>query len=379
MEKVFYFGSTATDSANFTDRKADTERLITNFKNGINTILISPRRWGKTSLVKHACEQIDAKKDNLIIVFMDIFSCRSEQDFLRQYSNAVIRQTSSNIEEWMSIAKNFLSRINPVFSFGSDPMNDFSMSFSFTEGKEDDFDILDLPEKIAKKKNLNIVVCIDEFQQILDFENNINFQKKLRTVWQHHNNVSYCLFGSKKHLMTLLFGSKSLPFYKFGDVIYLQKISQDDWVKYIRGQFSKFNKSISNEFAERICQIVDNHSSYVQQLSYILFNKCENEVTEADLQYAIEDLFGQNAPLFIRDTENLSMYQMNFVKALCNDVTENFTSKDILIKYNLGSVSNVSRIKKSLEQKELIDITNGKVTLLDLVYKMWFLKYVIGR
>ena len=70
----------------------------------------------------------------------------------------------------MSIVKNFLSRVNPVFSFGTDPINDFSMILSFGNKKEDDFDILDLPEKIAKKKNINIVICIDEFQQILDFE-----------------------------------------------------------------------------------------------------------------------------------------------------------------------------------------------------------------
>lgn len=316
-------------------------------------------------------------RQNKNCCFYGYFSCRDERDFYRQYTNAIIRQTSSTIEEWMSIVKNFLSRVNPVFSFGTDPINDFSMILSFGNKKEDDFDILDLPEKIAKKKNINIVICIDEFQQILDFEDNIIFQKKLRTVWQHHNNVSYCLFGSKKHLMSLLFGSQSMPFYKFGDVIFLKKISQDDWVKYIMGQFEKHNKCISKEFAQRICQTVDNHSSYVQQFSYILFNKCDKKVTEEDFKYAIEDLLGQNASLFIRDTENLSLYQMNFIKALCNDMTENFTSKEILNTYNLGAVSNVSRIKKSLEQKELIDIDNGKVTLIDPVYKLWFKRYIM--
>lgn len=71
MDKIFYFGSTATSGNNFTDREEDTKRLLCNFRNGINTILISPRHWGKTSLVKHVQEQmIDKTK---IVVFMDIF------------------------------------------------------------------------------------------------------------------------------------------------------------------------------------------------------------------------------------------------------------------------------------------------------------------
>lgn len=77
--------------------------------------------------------------------------------------------------------------------------------------------------------------------------------------------VSYCLFGSKKHLMNELFEKKSLPFYKFGDAIYLPKIGTSDWVDYICSRFEATGKQISKDLAERICQIVDNHSSYVQQ------------------------------------------------------------------------------------------------------------------
>ena len=96
-------------------------------------------------------------------------------------------------------------------------------------------------------------------------------ETKLRTVWQLQKSVSYCLFGSKKHLMNELFEKKNLLFYKFGDAIYLQKIPTADWVDYICGRFEATGKSISPELAEKVCEAVDNHSSYVQQLSWLIW------------------------------------------------------------------------------------------------------------
>lgn len=221
----FIFGSVAVGQDNFTDRENDSKRLLANFENRINTILISPRRWGKTSLVKHVAQLSNNKR--LIVVYMDIFSCKNDEEFFDLYSSTIVKQTYSKFEDWMNTTKEFLSSLRPKFSMGLDPTTDFSFSLSF-DNKESVTDILNLPEKIAQKKDVRIVVCIDEFQQILDFDDSQTFQKKLRTAWQHHQNVSYCLFGSKKHLMSLLFEKKSLPFYKFGDIIYLQKIPQNE-------------------------------------------------------------------------------------------------------------------------------------------------------
>ena len=95
--KPFIFGVAASGD-NFTDRKKETERLVMNFKNGINTILISPRRWGKTSLVQKACNL--AQSDKLKIVYIDIFSCRSDRDFYNAFASAVLKQTSSKVDEW---------------------------------------------------------------------------------------------------------------------------------------------------------------------------------------------------------------------------------------------------------------------------------------
>lgn len=366
--KAFVFG-VATSGENFTDRQNETKRLLLNFQQGINTVLISPRRIGKTSLVRKVCEL--AKSDDLKIVYLDIFSCRSDREFYDAFATAVLRQTSSKLEEWVDNAKRFLSRITPKFSIGTDLMTDFSVSLELNMKSEDVTDILQLPEKIASDKGIKIVICIDEFQQIAEFSDSKTFQKRLRTIWQLQQNVSYCLFGSKKHLMNELFERRSLPFYKFGDALYLQKIDTEDWVKYICERFDATNKTISLSLAEKIAQKVDNHSSYVQQLAWLVWVHTDEVATEENFEEAWQDLLDQNTPLFEKQTENLTGYQLNFLRAIIDGVSKEFTTKNVLEKYNLGTSSNVAIVKRALIKKELIDTEKKEIVISDIVLKEW--------
>lgn len=372
--KPFTFG-VATSGDNFTDRKKETERLLLNFRHGINTILISPRRWGKTSLVQKVCHL--AQSDKLKVVYLDIFSCRSDKDFYEAFASAVLKQTSSKLDEWVENIKLFLSRITPKISIGTDPMTDFSISFEINPKSNDVDDILQLPEKIAQKKGCNIVVCIDEFQQIAEFKDSKIFQKRLRSVWQLQKSASYCLFGSKKHLMNELFEKKSYPFYKFGDAIYLSKIGTQDWIEYIYRRFEATGKHISKELAEKICLIVDNHSSYVQQLAWLVWIHTDEVATEQDFEAAYQDIIDQNTPLFEKQTESLTTYQMNFLRAVVDGVHSEFTTQEILHKYQLSSSANVSIVKRALVKKELIEIEKRQVVIPDPVMVVW-LKRELG-
>lgn len=366
--KPFIFG-VATSGDNFTDREVETARLLMNFQHGVNTVLISPRRWGKTSLVQKVCHL--AQTENMKIVYLDIFSCRSDRDFYDAFASAVLKQTSSKMDEWLENIKIFLSRISPKISMGPDPITDFSLSLEFNPKSDDVDEILQLPEKIAQKKKCNIVICIDEFQQIAEFKDSKIFQKRLRTIWQLQKSVSYCLFGSKKHLMNELFEKKSLPFYKFGDAIYLPKISTPDWINYICGRFDATGKQISKDLAEKICLQVENHSSYVQQLAWLVWIHTDKVATEQDFEMAYQDLIDQNTPLFEKQTESLTTYQMNFLTAVIDGVHSEFTTQKILQKYHLGTSANVSIVKRALIKKELIEIEKRQVIIPDPVMKEW--------
>ncbi len=368
VNKPFIFG-VATSGDNFTDRQKETARLLLNFQNGVNTVLISPRRWGKTSLVQKVCRL--AQSDKLKVVYLDIFSCRSDKDFYAAFASAVLKQTSSKWEELLENAKLFLSRISSKISLGPDPMTDFSVSLELNPKSDDINEILQLPEKIAQKKDINIVVCIDEFQQIAEFKDSKTFQKRLRTVWQLQGSVSYCLFGSKKHLMNELFEKRNLPFYKFGDAIYLQKIDTRDWINYICNRFETTGKQISEDLAEKICVKVENHSSYVQQLAWLVWIHTDKVATEQNLEAAYQDIIDQNTPLFEKQTESLTTYQINFLRAILDGIHNEFSTQEVLQKYQLGSSANVSIIKRALVKKDLIEVEKRQVIIPDPIMTVW--------
>lgn len=364
----FVFGK-AAEGEYFTNRQEDSKRLNANLTHGINTILISPRRWGKTSLVKKVISEIT--NPNIKPIYIDIFQCKSEHEFYHAFASTIIKQTSSKLEEWTEMAKTFLSRVSPKFSFGPDPMSDFSLSFDWNPKDDSDLDILQLPEKIAQKKNIKLVVCIDEFQQIGDFTDSIKFQKKLRSVWQHQQHVTYCMFGSKKHLMEQFFNDKSMPFFKFGDMMFLKKIPTQEWVPFICDKFKETGKSITMEQAAKICEATDNLSSYVQHLAWVIWYKSGKNVTNEDIDSAINDLLEQNNIFFQREVEHLSEFQMNFLRAVANGISTSHSSKEVIKKYRLESSANVNAIKKALLKKDIIDIDGQTVTINDSLFKLW--------
>lgn len=368
MENPFVFGR-AAEGAYFTDRIEDARRLSANLTHGIHTILISPRRWGKTSLVKKVINETD--RPDIRFVFIDIFDCKSEYDFYHSFANEIVKQTSSKIDEWVETAKTFLSNISPKFSFGTDPMNDFSLSFEWSPEDNTEKEILQLPQKIAQKKNIRLIVCLDEFQQIADFSDSITFQKKLRSVWQHQQEVTYCMFGSKKHLMENIFNEKSMPFYKFGDMMFLKKIPTEEWVPFVCDKFQETGKTISEEQVAKICGLTENLSSYVQHLSWIVWYKSDKVVRNKDIDDAVSDLLEQNKVFFQREVEQLSEFQLNFLKALANGVSSGFSRKEIIKKYRLESSANVQSVKKSLLKKGIIDIDEQTVTFDDSIFKLW--------
>lgn len=374
MNSPFVFGVRVEGDA-FTDRKEETKRLKMNFLYGVNTILISPRRMGKTSLVDKACALV--KSDSVKIAKMDAFGCRSEADFVDSFATAVIRATSSKWEEWIENAKTFLSRFVPKVTFGQDPVNDFSISFEYNTGNNAVEDILRLPERIAAQKGCRLVVCVDEFQQIGEFPDSLTFQKKLRSVWQLQSHVSYCLYGSKKHMMENMFQRQDYPFYRFGDLFYLGKISESAWIEYIRGRFEITGKEISEELARRICEVTERYSSYVQQLAWFVWLRCGNAATAEDVEFGIDRLLDACEPLFIQQTESLSAYQMNFLHLLADGIHSGFTRTSVLGSYRLGTAANITRIKKSLMEKELITISGPMAyEISDPILSLWLKRRV---
>jgi AAA+ ATPase superfamily predicted ATPase len=357
------------ETPHFINRQEEINRLKINLTSGLNTVLISPRRWGKSSLVNTVVRLLK-KNRRVRVCVVDLFNIRSEQEFIESYTREILKNTSSKWEEWLENGKKFLAQLAPRFSFGSDPYQDFSVSFNFSYAEKELRDVLDLPEKIAATKGLHVVVCIDEFQNISYYNNPLGFQKKLRSAWQHHRHTTYCLYGSKRHMMSEIFENKSHPFYKFGEVIFLKKIATEHWLDYLRSSFEKSNKAISDEQCREVVSLAANNPYFVQQLALKVWLLTEKKVTSEIIDKAVDDILMENSIVYLRDMENLSNTQINYLHAVCDRVPH-LTSSDTLQKYRLGTSANVLKIKKALEQKEMLDLFTPYPEFVDPIFELW--------
>jgi uncharacterized protein len=370
MDSPFNFG-TLVGEEYFCNRTVELQKLSSNFLLGINTTLISARRWGKSSLVEMTAKRTLKKDKNIRFCYIDLFNTRSEQEFYSLMAQQIIKATSSKTEDRVQAVKTFFRRLIPSIGISPDQQQEFTLNFGIKDLQRNPDEVLDLAENIAKAKKIKVVVCIDEFQNIGYFEHPLAFQKKLRAHWQRHKYASYCLYGSKKHMLMDIFGNVSMPFYRFGSLMFLEKIETKHWVTYIVHRFEKTEKKISPELAGQIASMMENHPYHVQQLAQEVWDVCGKSARQLDLEKAVVQLLQQMTILYQREVDLLSNMQVNFLKAISSEV-EKFSSNETLKEFNLGSSSNIKRVREALIEKEVIDINNGKPEFSDPLFKIWF-------
>ncbi len=377
INSPFIYGSTVSGNS-FTDRENEIRKLTGNLLGGINTMIIAPRRWGKSSLVEKVTDSIKAGYPKVKIVLIDLFTVSSEEQFLEKYVGEILKASSLKWEERVRDARKFFKNIIPRIQISTDPATSFSVSFDWREIKQQSDEILNLPETIAGQKKIRIIVCLDEFQSIAGFPGYENFEKKLRSVWQRHKRVTYCIYGSKRHMMTDIFNNPSKPFYRFGDIMLLGKISREVWISHIFERFSATGKVIGTGEAGIIADLMKCHPWYVQQLSHYTWNLPGNKVSAKDIYNALNELIGANMPLYQRDMEALSTSQINLLIAVARGERQ-LTSARVMNEYHLGTPNNVTKNKAVLIRNDIIGEEGGEYFFLDPAFELWFGKVYLDR
>jgi len=369
METPFVFGKIASDK-DFTNRKSEIARLTQNFTSSVNTILISPRRWGKSSLVIRVSEIISKNNKDIRFCFIDLNNIRDEEDFYEQIATRVLLAMSGKTQILLDNAAKFLGRFIPNISISPAPGSDVKLSLDWREIKKHPDEILDLAEKLCIASNKKMVLCIDEFQNISEFTDPLGLQKKLRSHWQKHKNVSYCLYGSKRHMLTEVFTSPAMPFYKFGDILFLEKISVDDWIRFLTKRFNDTGKIIHSEDARKIAELADFHPYYVQQIAQQSWLRTKSKCNAEIVSDAFNTLILQLSMLYQNMTDGLSKKQLNFLRALIHNEPQP-SSQSAIQEYKLGTSSNVVKMKKLFIDREIIDVQDNQIRFTDPMYKHW--------
>ena len=375
--KPFVFGF-VVDGDKFTDRESEQAELRSAFVHGQNVILISPRRYGKTSLVKLVLKQLPSKTH--AAVFVDLFKVSSKQRLLNIYSKALSASLSNRFEEILQLIKEWIPALTPKIVFTADQAPEMGIEFNERQTNMDELidKLWALPEYIAKKKKKHIVVVFDEFQDILALEDP-SLLKRLRAVIQHQKHVSYCFMGSKRHMIEDIFLNAKNPLYHCGKVMTLDKILPAKLENFIAGQFVSAKIKIAPALCAHMTQLCHGHIYFVQMLGFETWERARGhkQVTSQHIDQAITHILHSQQVYFSSLWDRLSAKQKNLILAILLQGHSKLQNIQLLNQYDLGSATGVSKNLKALESQEMLEKQGADYTFANPFFPLWLRREIV--
>ncbi|HBE72692.1 MAG TPA: hypothetical protein DDW31_01075 [candidate division Zixibacteria bacterium] len=377
MNNPFQYGGVVLEDS-FCNRKKELAEIIRVMENSGRAFLYSERRFGKTSLVRLALRKLDEKK--FIAVYADLWPTDGDLSFIEEMAKAVAKSANKPADKALKFAKSIFQRLTPSLTVDEDgkPQVTFGMSRQAQVGPSLE-EVLEAPAKMAARERKKVVVILDEIQRVLEYDSDL-VERKIRSVIQHHKNVSYIFLGSRKHLVHRMFLDKSRPLYRAAVHLALKDISLHDWTPFIRRRFINTGKVIRQEQIGIVYKLTQGHPFYTQQLCHVIWEMCEpKKVVSADIvKIAMEKVFLRESYAYTLLWESLAKNQKRFLVGLAREQlsVKPFSDK-FLRQYQLGSASSAQRVVKTLLERDIIDHENGSFIILDRFLRTWIQKMQI--
>ena len=373
MEKIknpFSYTQTVIDKA-FCNRKKEQADLLDFIKNSQNILLYSHRRHGKTSLTNQVFKNIERKKIKIGKIIIDLYGTLTEKDFVSAVFDN-LNQIESKTDKLIKLTTKLLKSLKIKYSY--DPIsNDMSISTNFdaTDPKELLENVMKILESYSQTKKL--VVVFDEFQEVAKYAG-VEFEKRLRTIIQRHENICYIFSGSQSHILSLMFNSKGRAFYKQAQSYPLGKISLNDYIEWSKDLFAEKEILFPEEIIEEIVCRCENHPMYVQQFLYFFWKRLNMKITVDHINIVEKEIIEFNQNEYINLWDSLTQNQKKTLKLITINDGKNLFNASSLEKMGLKNPSLVSRAIKSLREKEIIS-KNDKYHIQDIVFKKWIISF----
>jgi AAA+ ATPase superfamily predicted ATPase len=353
----------------FCDRETETETVIDAIRNSRNLTIFSPRRIGKTGLIKHVFFTGKQKKF-FIPVYIDILATSTLKDFTECFGRSVLTTLAKNEPAIKKIFKN-LSSVRPKLSI--DPISgEPSVSLTVSDEREA-AESLETIFRYLREQTKHFVIAIDEFQQVAGYPEK-NIEAVLRTHIQQTQNATFIFSGSRKHILTGIFSSPDRPFYNSTQLMEIGKIPVESYKSFIKERFLNNKFEIEDSAIDFILEITEDHTFYVQYLCNRLFGS-NDEITKDSINRMLIRIITENEAVYANYINLLTSLQFRILRAISiNGGIKNPTSSEFTSLYNLGAASSVSLAIKSLMDKEFIALVDRKYMLNDLFF-YWWLKY----
>jgi uncharacterized protein len=374
-ENPFVYGEVVPAQA-FVDRVAELERLTADLAASQKVFLISPRRYGKSSLIRRALAAMSRRGALTIEITVSSFS--SYVAFLEGYARAIaaVETQSDRARTWLRAA--IRTARTEVRDLPDDsPLGKLAVSFPNVRSERDVSrlaqEVFELPARLADLQRRKVIVALDEFQAIAGFDGG-SVEHAMRAAVQHQRGVGYVFAGSEPSLMERMLGPKR-PFYKAGPVIRLDKIPAEEFAAFIDGRFTRSGYTPEPRLGASIVELAGNLPYDVQRLAHETWDQVRaagrRRATLDDLYRALRRLLAEQQTLFEAMWQRLTLSQRSALRAVVLQDGRELLSSDVRTRHRLGGSSTVQASLAALQRDEVIHREHNRYVVVDSLLREW--------
>ena len=372
MQNPFRFGSVVTGE-DFADRRSELAELGRELRDGQHLFLLSPRRYGKTSLILTLLERL--RRQGLLVAYVDVFRTTTTAQLMELTAQTVLRAAESHPGRLLRLATDLLGRLRP--QVGTDSRGKPTLAFDVGASPRSVLalqeEVLALPEQLAMKRKNRLVLVFDEFQEIQRFPGT-GLEKAMRSHFQTHRHVSYLFAGSRQSALQDMASRERSPFYRFGRIVSLGPIPPKEFASFLQARFRRGGLRLAADVADAILAATDDVPYNVQRMCHQLWTLragWADRITEHDIGEALAGILEQDAPHLGAAWDRLSLHQRQVLQAIARSGGRNVFAAEFLASHRLGSHSSVQTSLRLLLKEQVLSKTNGEYRFADPFFREW--------
>lgn len=352
----------------FCDRKEETEEMVSSLRNGCNITLMSPRRYGKTGLIRHVFHKIKEQDPDAACFYIDIYATNSLYDFVQTFAKAVVGKLDTPLQK----AENIITKIfkSSQITMSTDFMTglpQLSLNFApqYTESTLDEI------FTYISQSQRNCYIAFDEFQQVTEYPEK-NVEALLRTHIQKMNNAHFVFSGSRLHMMMEMFNSPKHPFYRSTEKLNLGTLDEAVYYSFAEEKLKEKDVSLPYDAFHELYSMVDGVTWYIQAVLNRLYRLTDKTVKVKDMNEVIIKIILSEEEDYKRLFHLLTANQANLLLAIAREgsVAEPMSGQ-FLRKHQLKSTSSVQRALKYLADEEYIYLSERGYIIYDRFFGIW--------
>ena len=351
----------------FCDREQETQKLISALQNGRNITLISPRRMGKTGLIRHVFHHMEAEK-NAKCYYVDLYKTDSLVSLVEQLANAVLGSLDTTKSKIVKQVTTFFKSLRPLLSFDSlTGVPTFMVDVKPETAEHSLAEVFSYMEQSGQR----CVVAMDEFQTITEYADK-NVEALLRSYIQQLTSVHFIFSGSQRHVLENMFASANRPFYQSTQIMNLYEIQEFSYYQFANEKLEAHNQFMDATVFNDLYQQLAGHTWYVQMVLNRVYESGVPSITKSIIDASMNEIVDENEATYQTFLRLITTAQAKILRAIARAGTvQQALSSSFIQQYNLGATSTVKSALKALVEKELLLDTQGAYQVYDRFFALW--------